>query len=91
MRDEVGFANCLKLLHLIIARPVKQLRKSPSPVPLIFVSRLCQGSCCPVPPTAVSEAPPAVLPVGAKFCRTLRTRPRDSTALMSLRSDGIWP
>lgn len=28
MGDEVGFANCLKLLHLIIVRPVK-LRKAP--------------------------------------------------------------
>lgn len=36
MRDEVGFANCLKLLHLIIARPAEQLGKAPFPVPCWF-------------------------------------------------------
>lgn len=50
MGDEVGFANCLKLLHLITLRPVK-LGKAPLLHMAALVSCLCR-----VPSTVGSAA-----------------------------------
>lgn len=52
----MGFANCLKLLHLIIARPVKQLREALFPGAADVISWLCQV------PVALSHPPPSVNP-----------------------------
>lgn len=49
--DEVGFANCLNFLHLIIARPARQLRKAVG----------CVSWPCPAQPAGSGPRPWAVL------------------------------